>query len=85
MNPIDHLPYIIDRVQQAGLRYELHTFPSGAAMVDIWIEDRFYVVQIDDRIIGLSLVTDDTTWFDIIPDQSFTDPLLFQQAFEAIF
>ena len=54
-------------------------------MVDMWIKSNFYVIQIDGDTIGLSLVTEETTPFDIIPDQSFKDEISFKKAFENIF
>ncbi len=53
-------------------------------MVDIWINDNFHVIQIDDKSIGLSLITKDTTPFDIIPDSSFSNEAEFKTEFEKI-
>lgn len=79
------LPYITDKVAEAEVKCEIHSFDSGCLMVDIWVDDRFYVIQIDGNMIGLSLVTKDTTPFDIIPDESFSDVNSFKKAFENIF
>lgn len=54
-------------------------------MVDIYIKEKFYVIQIYGNEIGLSLINEDTGWFDIIPDKSFKDAQEFQKAFEEIF
>lgn len=39
-------------------RYESHLFDSGAAMIDIWVEDEFYVLQFENDIAGISLIDD---------------------------
>lgn len=79
------LPEIIKKLDLAKVKYEVHNFDSGAIMVDIFINDRFYVIQIYGDEIGLSLNTEETGWFDIIPDQSFKDPSGFKVEFEKIF
>lgn len=79
------LPDIIDKLDKEKVKYEVHNFPSGAIMVDIFIGDKFYVIQIDGNEIGLSLNTEDTGIFDIIPDKSYTDPNAFNIDFEKIF
>lgn len=53
-------------------------------MVDIWKDNLFYVVQIEDKKIGLSLITKDTG-FDTIPDQSYDTFEKFNIDFEKIF
>jgi RNAse (barnase) inhibitor barstar len=78
------LPYIVDNLERLALRHEIHRFDSGAVMVDIWINDNFHVIQIDDNSIGLSLITKDTTPFDIIPDASFSNESEFKMEFEKI-
>ena len=77
------LPYIIENIESFKLKHEIHRFDSGAIMVDIWINDKFHVVQIENKSIGLSLVTEDTA-FDIIPDVSFSDENQFKTEFEKI-
>jgi len=79
------LLYIIENVKEYNLKHEIHRFDSGAIMVDIWINDTFYVIQIDKETVGLNLVTKDTTPFDIIPDVSFSDEIQFKKEFAKIF
>ena len=79
------LPDIINRLDSAKVKYEVHNFDSGAVMVDIFIKDKFYVIQIYGDEIGLSLNTEDTMPFDIIPDKSYTDANEFNIDFERIF
>jgi hypothetical protein len=54
-------------------------------MIDIWIADRFYVIQIHGDMIGLSLITKETPLFEMTPDYSFKDARKFKKAFEKIF
>jgi RNAse (barnase) inhibitor barstar len=78
------LPYIIEKVERLNLRHEVHRFDSGAIMVDIWIDRKFYVIQIDEESIGLSLNTQDTLLFDIIPDHLFSEENQFKKEFAKI-
>lgn len=78
------LPYIIENLEYFKLKHEINRFDSGAIMVDIWINDKLHVVQIDDESIGLSLVTENTALFDIIPDVSFSEEKQFKIEFQKI-
>lgn len=53
-------------------------------MVDIWIDNRFYLVQVENELVGISLINEQTSPFDTIPDQIFKDIFSFRQSFEAI-
>jgi hypothetical protein len=77
------LEYISTILERQKLRHEIHKFDSGAVMVDIWQDDLFYVVQIEDMKIGLSLITEDTG-FDTIADKSYDDFNDFKTDFEEI-
>lgn len=79
------LPYIVGEIERLKLKHEIHSFDSGAIMVDFWVDQRLYVVQIDNDAIGISLVTEETTPFDIIPDYSFKNSKDFKIAFEKVF
>lgn len=78
------LPYIVDNLQKLNLKHEIYRFDSGAIMVDIWINDNFHVIQIDNKSIGLSLITKDAAPFDTIPDVSFYNDADFRIEFEKI-
>ena len=79
------LPYIIDTIEKSKVRYEVHSFSSGAIMIDIWVGDHFYVIQIDGKEIGISLITPATISFDTMPDKVFKNTSEFKTAFEKIF
>lgn len=79
------LPYIVDTLTKNKTLHKVHSFDSGAVMIDIWLDhDFFYVIQIDGNVIGISLVTDDTG-FDSKPKHVFQDDRSFQKYFEKIF
>jgi len=78
------LPYIITRLKKAKVKYEVHWFDSGATMIDIWVNNYFYVIQLDDDEIGLSLVTEKTLLFDNKPDSVFKDQETFKIELEKI-
>lgn len=82
---VNLLPYLVDKIERAKLRYEIHRFDSGAIMVDIWLKDSLCVVQIEEDLIGVSLVSEQTVSFDTIPDRSFTSEKDFKAEFETIF
>ena len=82
---VNLLPYIVDSLKSHNTRHEIHKFASGAVMVDIWINDRFYVIQIDDKLIGLSFITENTSPFDMDPDITFSNTVEFKNEFEKIF
>jgi hypothetical protein len=63
---------IIGLINQLGLKHDVHKFSSGAIMVDIWHNGGFYVVQIEEELIGFSIINDDTG-FDNNPDEKFYD------------
>ena len=79
----ENLPLILRRLNQLNIRHEVHTFDSGAVMVDIWLNDLFYIIQIWKDQIGLSLVTKETS-FDIIPDNSYSDFEIFKEDLERL-
>jgi hypothetical protein len=78
------LQYIIEKSETVGVKHKVYQFDSGAIMIDIWINNKFYAIEIYRDVIGLSEVTKETTPFDIIPDKSFKDPEEFKTAFELI-
>jgi len=77
------IKYIVTRLTESNIRYEIHRVPSGAAMVDIWINGSFYVVQLFDGKIGLSNLKDNPG-FDTIPDTTYDDFEKFQVAFSSL-
>ena len=79
------LPYIIHSIEKSKGRYEIHSFDSGAKMIDIWIGNKFYVIHIYGDEIGLSLIDEKTLPFDTIPDRSFKIFSEFKTEFEKIF
>jgi len=62
---------IVSRFNKMNIKHEIHSFDSGAFMIDFWVGDNFYCIQLYKEEIGISLITDKTLPFDIIPDLIF--------------
>jgi hypothetical protein len=84
MNVNEELIQITRRLNHENVRYEVHTFDSGCAMVDIWKDDLFYVIQLERERIGLSLV-DENADLSTIPDKTYNNFENFMIDFEKIF
>ena len=80
----DLIPYIVEKTQKSNARHKVYKFPSGAVMIDISIDDRLYVIQIDGESIGLSQITEEMG-FDTIPDNNYSVANDFKDDFEKIF
>ncbi|MBN8822774.1 MULTISPECIES: hypothetical protein [unclassified Spirosoma] len=63
--------YIIDELNKRSIKHDIHNFNSGARIIDIWYNARFYVIQIDLEAIGFSEVTEANPGFDNSPDELF--------------
>lgn len=77
--------YAENYLKNKKIRFETMLFDSGALMIDIWVQNNFYVIQFDTEKIGLSEVTSETALFDIIPDRSFDTFEEFKLEFEKVF
>lgn len=77
--------YIAMHLAKTSARYEITKFDSGATMIDICMDDKFYVVQHHKDIFGFSEINDHTFLFDISPDKSFTTFGDFKSEFEKTF
>jgi hypothetical protein len=63
---------ISELIKQKGIRHEIHSFDSGAFMVDVWINKDFYCIQLDENKFGISKVTEDID-FSTIPDKEYSE------------
>jgi hypothetical protein len=63
--------HMLNTLAERKIKHQVNDFPSGCSMIDIWIADRFYVIQIEHESIGISLV--DGSDFSTIPDERFFD------------
>lgn len=64
---------VVELLNQAAIKHESHSFASGAVMLDIWFNDRFYVMQFEEGIVGISEVTEDNPGFSTTPDEILDD------------
>jgi hypothetical protein len=68
-----------------NIRHEITEFDSGYKMIDIWCGKNLYVVQIEDERIGLSLVDDNTGFFDVEPVEKYDNIEIVLERLKAIF
>jgi len=59
---------LIVELDRRAIKYIVHRFSSGIKMIDIWYNDLFYVVQIENNFAGISLIDEDNGGFDTTPD-----------------
>lgn len=79
------ISYLIQKAGELNLRYEVHHFPSGAAIIDIWMEHAFCVIQLYKEEIGMSLLEDgEDVPLDTRPDRSFENEKTFKDEFERV-
>jgi hypothetical protein len=78
------LQYIISELNKRGIKYEIHNFSSGASVIDIWHNNFFYVIQLKQSSVGLSLVTNDSSDFTTTPDETFFEAEKFIAKFDQI-
>jgi len=71
MTPIQWEEYIVSELKRFNIRHEVHHFPSGCKMIDIWNNNNFYCVQLEFKRIGISHITKANPGFDTIPDKVF--------------
>ena len=62
---------ILSVIEQLNLRHEVHDFPSGCSMIDIWINEDLVVIQDEPDRIGFSIIKEPD--FSTIADEYFTD------------
>jgi len=74
--------YIISFLMSEGIKHEIHEFPSGCKMIDIWHNKEFYCVQIEEGFVGFSHIKTVADGFDTNPDFKFTDLETFKIHFE---
>ncbi|WP_298239537.1 hypothetical protein [uncultured Algibacter sp.] len=65
-----YIDKISELINQKEIRHEIHSFDSGAFMVDIWINNDFYCLQLFENKFGISHVTEEID-FSTIPDKTF--------------
>ena len=63
--------YIIDGLNKKAIRHDIHSFNSGAKMIDVWYRGHIYVIQIHSESIGFSEITEGNFGFDTTPDELF--------------
>jgi hypothetical protein len=64
---------VVERLAQTGIRHEVHAFPSGALLLDVWCRDRFYVLHFEEGMLGISEITAENPGFSTRPDERVKD------------
>lgn len=75
--------YTINVLEKKSIRHEYTRFPSGAVMLDVWHNDKFYVFQFEE-FIGLSEVNSEHVAFDLSPDEKFYSDTEFREKLDLI-
>lgn len=83
LSPVEISEYITSRLEKSGIRHQVSSFDSGCKMIDIWTNDQFYCVQLEEGVVGISLVTEEID-FSTIPDRCFQNFDEFKHEFENI-
>jgi len=65
--------YTIDLLNKLVIKYESELFPSGAIMIHIWKNKDFYVLQLENDLVGVSKIDDENPGFSTVPDEKFYD------------
>lgn len=77
--------YTIELLKKLAIKYEVHVLQSEVRMVDVWHDDKFYVLQFEKGFIGFSDIDKDNPGFDTVPDEKFFDVEMFKRKLEVIF
>ena len=76
--------HTVKRLEDLSIRYTVHHFPSGAIMLDIWVNNKFYVLQFETDCIGISEINDDNIGIDLIPNERFYNEIDYKVALEIV-
>ncbi|MBN8861710.1 MAG: hypothetical protein J0H29_25225 [Sphingobacteriales bacterium] len=71
--------YTIELLTKLNIKYKIHSFASEIRMVDVWHNDKFYVLQFENDFIGFSEINGENIGFDTKPDEKFYDTEIFKQ------
>jgi hypothetical protein len=74
---------LINKLSELGIKTESHKFESGAIMVDIWLNNNFYVVSIEKEFIGFDQI-DEESGITTIPDHKFFNINDFEKKLKSI-
>ncbi len=67
-----YIDKISELIKPKEIRHEIHSFDSGAFMVDIWINNDFYCLQLFENKFGISKATEEID-FSTIPDKTYSE------------
>jgi hypothetical protein len=67
-----YLDEISKLVNHENIKSTIHSFDSGAFMIDIWVKGDFYCIQLFDDKFGISQIKEDLD-LSVTPDKSFSE------------
>ena len=62
---------VISILINANVKYDIENFDSGALMIDVEVEDRFYCLELTKNYMGISEIIGEDSEFSSIPDHSY--------------
>lgn len=74
---------VIQELNARHCKSEVHKFPS-AVMIDLWLDNQFYALQLEEERFGISLVDDKDPGFDSIPNNIYSTFEDFQKELKRI-
>lgn len=75
----------IERLEKSSVKYDVHNLSSGVIMLDIWYNNKFYVLQFENEFIGFSEINTDEPAFDTTPDEKFYETKKFELKITQVF
>ena len=78
-----YIDKISELIKSKEIRHEIHSFDSGAFMIDIWINNDFYCLQLFENKFGISKVTEEID-FCTIPDKTYIEWESFKTELEKV-
>lgn len=74
---------LIQILKKHEFKFETHEFDSGASMIDVWIDNDFYCIQISKDKLGWSKVVENSG-FDVVPDSGYLNWDEFKNEFDKV-
>ncbi|RZK25317.1 MAG: hypothetical protein EOO43_05835 [Flavobacterium sp.] len=76
--------HVLKLLNDKHIEFQIHEFESGATLVDVWMNNKFYAIQFKDKFVGISMINDMHPGFSTVPDESFSEPDKFLLRFNEI-
>lgn len=80
---LDQANVLLQIISERNIKFEYEEFDSGAVMLDIWINNVMYCIQMADNRFGWSIINNEIG-FCTIPDSGYLDWNTFKPQFDKI-